>query len=1471
MTKKQLISIVCLMVFVINVLSIYAEPLGNTGQVAGNLSVLDKFPSLKQLWKNRSDEQNLLSSDNEQMQVDSSDLFIEDGDPMPSEDRYNEQKTNRFIVKYKEGSSSEQLSVNTMGKLNAKKQEKRQIIKNEKVRAAGKPGKQKRLTISLIELNEKMEKSVFEETIRASEDMSQIEYIQPDYKLRLSDIVMGTVDVDLGEEASEKKAQQNEQETAQIEEPETSQSEENIQEPVINEPEESSREPVNPFDLEGNLNAAFQISTGQGSIIALIDTAVDISHSQLDGHLVEGWDFVNDQMLNFNPDKAAIEYHGTHVAGIIAKSAPGAKIMPLKVFEKGTAYTSDIIDAIQFAEANGASIVNCSWGSGNENLALKEAMENSNMFFVAAAGNSRTNLDETGVYPAAYGLNNLISVGSINDDGGISFFSNYGTMNVNIAAWGREVESLLPNNKTGRLTGTSVATAFVSGAAALVVSSDGSASGLKVKLMHSADKLSCLESKITNGNVVNFSNAVNGLAGNVITTTPVDDFDIYGYERTPEESWELFCSLDNKQIVSGSSHTLVLKQNGTVWAWGDNNYGQLGNGTYSTGSSVPVQVMGLGGYVEQIAVGNYCNIAIGYGQYGKTVWTWGEDSIADNPCVPQAIPVDNPAKVVSGGYHCGVIDDNGTLTILSYYWNYATTLTNVKDASISTTYCLAIKNDNSAYVIGNSSYTLGLGSITNIDTLTLIPGLPTVSEVFAGPSHCMAIGTDGNLWVWGSNSYGKLGLGDFTNRDTPQQITTLTDVISISVGTTHSLAVTQDGRAWAWGRNNYGQLGDGTTYTRTSPIRVIGFSTMDRVAAVSAGNQTSMFMKEDTTIYGTGYNNKGQLGVGNTVNYSIPTKVSSSGGDVIGNDIYETHNLPIGQAVYSSIDSMSDVDCFQLISDEFKKYAITVRSGLDIKARVDMYDYDGNLVASNVYENPMNDAISILTMIPPNMTLYVFVYGNGSETGSYSILCQKVTSSFSYVEAGLYHTLALKYDGTVWAWGRNNYGQLGNGTTTDKYYPVQVYQNDNQPLDDVVFINAGGDTSFAIKTDGTLWAWGKNTGGQLGDGTFKNQTRAVQITALEGMDVAEVSAGANHTLVRTSDGVLYGMGNNLYGNILPNGNTIYGSPVQILTNISAAAAGMNFSIAVAGDTIKSWGQNNNGQLGIGHYNVSSAINDVYLPGVRKIAAGSGHVLALMQDGTVYSWGINNAGQLGYTVDEGKISTPNPVPELEYVVDISAGLQHSLATVYYYSLEVWAWGRNTYGQLGNNTQTNVFEPQYIMPLDGPNCSAGGYFSMAYSAGMLCGTGSNQDGQIGTGKNTGADFQYKQYTYVVDYIPDGAQEDNGNISVTAGDTCIITAFVSNATDFDNKVFVLSYESDMLNVTDLVVQQYGNETEKGIYGNIEIIEIIDVDEKTSNIKFKVLYTPIEEGTVWSGTINIFKFMAAKSGTCSVKLSVQ
>ena len=242
------------------------------------------------------------------------------------------------------------------------------------------------------------------------------------------------------------------------------------------------------------------------------------------------------------------------------------------------------------------------------------------------------------------------------------------------------------------------------------------------------------------------------------------------------------------------------------------------------------------------------------------------------------------------------------------------------------------------------------------------------------------------------------------------------------------------------------------------------------------------------------------------------------------------------------------------------------------------------------------------------------------------------------VAAGAGHTVVLKNDGTVWAWGSNSNGQLGDGSTTARYSPVQVVG-----LSSVTALAAGESHTVALKNDGTVWAWGNNSNGQLGDGSTVTRQLPVQVSGLSGTTsgvVVAVAAGYDHTVALKNDGTVWTWGNNSNGQ-LGNGNiTPNDIPVQVssLSLVKAIAAGFGHTLALQSDgTVWTWGNNSKGQLGNGLTNgapLDSAIPVLVtgLPGVTDIAGGYESSVVLKSaskgDGTFWAWGSNINGQLG---------------------------------------------------------------------------------------------------------------------------------------------------------------------------------------------------------------------------------------------------
>jgi len=184
--------------------------------------------------------------------------------------------------------------------------------------------------------------------------------------------------------------------------------------------------------------------------------------------------------------------------------APNVKILPLKFINGTYGYTSDVIEAIEYAKAFGVKIMNCSWGGDVENLALKDAMQASDMLFVCAAGNSGIDLSTSLLYPAAFGLPNIISIAAIDNKGDLATFSNYGSK-VDIAAPGVNILSTIPANGYSSVSGTSPAAAYVTGTASLLFSYDNNLSPeeIKTEIIQNIKPLPQLSGIVNTGGIVN--------------------------------------------------------------------------------------------------------------------------------------------------------------------------------------------------------------------------------------------------------------------------------------------------------------------------------------------------------------------------------------------------------------------------------------------------------------------------------------------------------------------------------------------------------------------------------------------------------------------------------------------------------------------------------------------------------------------------------------------------------------------------------------------------------------------------------------------------------------------------------------------------------------------------------------------------------------------------------------------------------
>lgn len=305
------------------------------------------------------------------------------------------------------------------------------------------------------------------------------------------------------------------------------------------------------------------------------------------------------------------------------------------------------------------------------------------------------------------------------------------------------------------------------------------------------------------------------------------------------------------------------------------------------------------------------------------------------------------------------------------------------------------------------------------------------------------------------------------------------------------------------------------------------------------------------------------------------------------------------------------------------------------------------------------------------------------------------------VSFGYYHIQAIKVDGTLWGWGNNNtYGQLGDNTTLAKNSPVQTTAFGTNWKQ----VACGGLSSLSVKTDGTLWGWGFNGGGQLGDNTTTNKSSPVQ-TVTFAKNWKQVSAGAVHVAAIKNDGTLWCWGGNKdntnfnsYGQLGDNTTVNKSSPIQTIaygTNWKTVSCGYYFTTAIKNDgTLWSWGLNDYGQLGDNTTSSKSSPVQTVAFGTswKQVSAGRSHTTAIKVDGTLWCWGYNSFyGQLG---DNTTLPKSSPIQTITYGTNwknTCVGFASYTTTAIKTDGSLWCWGDNTKGQLGDNTRTSKSSP------------------------------------------------------------------------------------------------------------------------------------------------------------------------------------
>jgi alpha-tubulin suppressor-like RCC1 family protein len=921
-------------------------------------------------------------------------------------------------------------------------------------------------------------------------------------------------------------------------------------------------------------------------------------------------------------------------------------------------------------------------------------------------------------------------------------------------------------------------------------------------------------------------------------------------------------------IAAGKSHSLALRSNGDIYAWGLNSNGQLGTGN-TTQQTSPVLVatggaaIGAGGTHSIFVKTDGTAYATGYNGYGAL----GDGTTTQRTAAVQMSGITTAVQAVGGGYHTLVLLSNGTVMAVGY----------------------------------NSEGELGDGGSTARSTAVVLSGLTNVTALGAGEYHSFARMSDGSLKGWGYNYYGQIGDGTTTNRHSPTSISSLSSIDKIGNGPTaaHSIAVSSTGVVYTWGRNNYSQLGDGTNTNRSTPNAISESGYDWKVASptfnYAAGTYTSSLnvtvstatsgatihytlngndpTTSDSTVtsgstvaitgtktlkakaFKTGmaasgvtsaayelqvsspnfsptpttytsaqtvtistttsgasirYTSDGSTPTASSTLYTTPVSVGTSTvlkaiglktdwtdsavaagtytmnfgtlatptadqatGDYVGS-VTVTLSASVGATIRyttnnTAVQSNSTIYTTSLTIDvtttlRFKAFHPDYAASTEVTRTYTLspaapafsptagaytagqeVTITGATSGSTIHytingvEPTTSDPVitSGSTVVVGNFTLRAKAWKTGNNpsattTASYTVSGEVTPPA---IAAGNTHSLAIRSDGVAWGWGQNLYGELGLGASTSAKLLPQIISG----VSGGVALDGGGDFSHALQDTGAILAFGSNTNGRLGDGTTTIRYLPTLLSGMTG--VVAVSSGDDHALALKGDGSIYTWGYNDFGQLAESTSvTQRTSPTQItsVTAVSSIAAGQNFSLALKQDgSLKAWGQNYAGQLGVGNTTDTSTPASVSsISTATAIAAGGLHGLALLSDGTLKAWGYNYHGQVGDgTSGFGTNRTaPVAVSGLTNVIAIAAGWGFSMALKSDGS--VWTWGSNSAGEVGDGTNWDRNVPTQVSTLsDIVKIAAGHYHALAMTSdGTVYAWGRNAEGQLGDGTTT-----------------------------------------------------------------------------------------------------------------------------------------
>ncbi len=715
-----------------------------------------------------------------------------------------------------------------------------------------------------------------------------------------------------------------------------------------------------------------------------------------------------------------------------------------------------------------------------------------------------------------------------------------------------------------------------------------------------------------------------------------------------------------ERLFAADYHVCARQVSGASVCWGLNYTGELGHGT-TVSSASPVALVGLGGVAEKIDGGAGFSCAVTTSGSAKCWGSngYGELGLGSPSFTPSLTPMtviglgSGVTAVATGQYHaCALLVGGGVKC-----WG------------------------------NGDSGRLGNGATAAQPSPVDVSGLTSgVASIAASNDFTCARMLTGTIKCWGDNAFDKLGSSGFVSSSIPVDVPSITGATAIALGSHHACALSGAGRLRCWGGNFVGQLGDGTLTNRPNAMNVTGFAS--GVASVSTGGSHSCALTAMGSVSCWGQNLSGQLGNPDNTIFTTPVAVAGLSSGV--SEISLGFNFSCARANDATVRCWGANGTGSLGDGQFSS-RVTPASvlGLGSASTLTAGDSHTCAVASGVLrcwgmnrhgELGTGNTISVVEPTPVS----------------------SVAASVTAAVTGYNFTCALTTAGAVLCWGNNQFGQLGDGTTTDRLFAAPV-----SGLDSGVTAIAAGTSHVCALASGAVKCWGRNVTGQLGDGNFNGYTASPVNTLGLPAGITRIVAGDGHTCALTAGGGAKCWGDNSFGQLgtgAPPNLAVPGDVFGLTSGVADIVAGAVHTCATTtSGAMRCWGRGAQGRLGTGNLDGQPTPANVVgmSSGVTSIAAGGLHTCAV-RNGAVRCWGGNNQGGLGDGTQDSRM-LPIPVIGLASgMASVYAGDRHSCARAV--SGLVTCWGDDGSGQVGDGGRAPD-QPTHV--IDGDRLFASGF--------------------------------------------------------------------------------------------------------------------------------------------------------------------